>query len=167
MKLSKLLPVLSPLVLLTGCTFGASIDALMTPPKLSVEQEQIYNALTDAAGTSISLKYPKSGKYLSAFIVEDIDGDGVHEIYFHGVIYNLKGKALATAPVSGAVLAHVRDDLPGEQVIGCSGSKIVILADPNAKWSEAGKKRYAHPYYNSCLHNAAVGYNWAYDLAGL
>lgn len=97
----------------------------------------------------------------------DIDGDGVHEIYFHGVIYNLKGKALATAPVSGAVLAHVRDDLPGEQVIGCSGSKIVILADPNAKWSEAGKKRYAHPYYNSCLHNAAVGYNWAYDLAGL
>lgn len=48
----------------------------MAPPKLSVEQEQIYSALTDAAGTSISLKYPKSGSYLSAFIVEDIDGDG-------------------------------------------------------------------------------------------
>lgn len=79
MKPFKILPVLSPLVLLTGCTFGASIDALMTPPKLSVEQEQIYNALTDAAGTSISLKYPKSGKYLSAFIVEDIDGDGGNE----------------------------------------------------------------------------------------
>ena len=51
----------------------------MAPPKLSVEQEQIYNALTDAAGTNISLKYPKSGKYLSAFIVEDIDGDGGSE----------------------------------------------------------------------------------------
>lgn len=69
----------STAVLLTGCTFGASIDTLMTPPKLSVEQEQIYNALTDAAGTSISLKYPKSGKYLSAFIVDDIDGDGGNE----------------------------------------------------------------------------------------
>lgn len=51
----------------------------MAPPKLSLEQEQIYNALTDAAGSSISLKYPKSGKYLSAFIVEDIDGDGGRE----------------------------------------------------------------------------------------
>jgi len=65
--------------LLTGCTFGSSIDNLMTPPTLSVDHEQIYKALTDAAGTAISLKYPKSGKYLSAFIVEDIDGDGGNE----------------------------------------------------------------------------------------
>lgn len=63
----------------TGCTFGTSIDNLMTPPKLSIEQEQIYSALTDAAGGTVSLKYPKSGKYLSAFIVEDIDGDGGNE----------------------------------------------------------------------------------------
>ncbi len=79
MRFSKILPAASALVMLTGCTFGASIDTLMAPPKLSVEQEQIYSALTDAAGTSISLKYPKSGKYLSAFIVEDIDGDGGNE----------------------------------------------------------------------------------------
>ncbi|HNZ97962.1 hypothetical protein [Ruminococcus sp.] len=64
---------------LTGCSFGASIDTLMSPPKLSVEEEQIYSALTNSIGTSISLKYPKSGKYLSAFIIEDIDGDGDNE----------------------------------------------------------------------------------------
>ncbi len=64
---------------LTGCTFGSSIDNLMTPPTLSSDHEQIYKALTNAAGTAISLKYPKSGKYLSAFIVEDIDGDGGNE----------------------------------------------------------------------------------------
>ena len=64
---------------LTSCTFGSSIDNLMTPPTLSSEHEQIYKALTNAAGTAISLKYPKSGKYLSAFIVEDIDGDGGNE----------------------------------------------------------------------------------------
>lgn len=64
---------------LTGCTFGANIDTLMSPPKLSVEQEQIYSALTLSTGNSISLKYPTSGKYLSAFIVEDIDGDGGNE----------------------------------------------------------------------------------------
>ncbi len=81
MKLNKkffLAAALMPTAL-AGCSFGTSIDNLMTPPKLSVEQEQIYKALTNATGTSISLKYPKSGKYLSAFIVEDIDGDGGNE----------------------------------------------------------------------------------------
>lgn len=80
MKIIKLFTVIFTAVFfLTGCVFSSSIDNLMTPPKLSVEQEQIYSALTDAAGTSISLKYPKSGKYLSAFIIEDIDGDGGNE----------------------------------------------------------------------------------------
>lgn len=78
-KYAKILSAVILTPLLTGCTFGASIDTLMAPPKLSIEQEQIYNALTDAAGESVSLKYPKSGKYLSAFIVEDIDGDGGNE----------------------------------------------------------------------------------------
>ena len=77
--ISKLTAAAVPAVFLTGCTFATSIDNLLSPPKLSVEQEQIYNALTDAEGTAISLKYPKSGKYLSAFIVEDIDGDGGNE----------------------------------------------------------------------------------------
>ncbi len=79
MKLLKFTAAVMAVSVLTGCSFGSSIDTLMTPPKLSVEQEQIYNALTDAAGSSISLKYPKSGSYLSAFIVEDIDGDGGDE----------------------------------------------------------------------------------------
>ncbi|MBQ8181327.1 MAG: hypothetical protein IJ010_05070 [Ruminococcus sp.] len=79
MKRKLLLAAALMTALLTGCTFGSSIDNLMTPPTLSVDHEQIYKALTDAAGTAISLKYPKSGKYLSAFIVEDIDGDGGNE----------------------------------------------------------------------------------------
>lgn len=80
MKIIKLFTVVFLYVFfLTGCMFSSSIDNLMTPPKLSIEQEQIYRALTDATGGSISLKYPKSGKYLSAFIIEDIDGDNVNE----------------------------------------------------------------------------------------
>lgn len=79
MKKVKFLTALLLVPALCSCSFGASIDTLMAPPKLSVEQEQIYSALTDAAGSSISLKYPKSGTYLSAFIVEDIDGDGGSE----------------------------------------------------------------------------------------
>ena len=79
MNIRKFAVLLAPLCALSGCSFGASIDTLMAPPKLSVEQEQIYNALTSTTGSAISLKYPKSGKYLSAFIIEDIDGDGSNE----------------------------------------------------------------------------------------
>ena len=79
MKTAKLITAGASTLLLAGCNFGSSIDSLMTPPKLSVEQQQIYTALTDVTGTSISLKYPKSGKYLSAFIIDDIDGDGGNE----------------------------------------------------------------------------------------
>ncbi len=62
-------------LLLTGCSFTSGIDTLILPPKLSQQQEHIYNALKTYAGTNISLKYPKSGDYLSAFIIADIDGD--------------------------------------------------------------------------------------------
>ncbi len=75
----KIIAAAAVMLPLTGCTFGTSIDNLLAPPKLSIEQEQIYTALTDAEGESISLKYPKAGKYLSAFIVEDIDSDGGSE----------------------------------------------------------------------------------------
>ena len=79
MKARLLAACTAAVTLLSGCTFSTSIDGLLSPPKLSVEQEQIYEALRRAAGSNISLKYPKTGDYLSAFIVSDIDGDGEDE----------------------------------------------------------------------------------------
>ncbi|MDE5884569.1 MAG: hypothetical protein K2H29_05765 [Oscillospiraceae bacterium] len=64
---------------LSGCSIGINVDTMLTPPKLSGEQEQIYQALQNAAGTGIRLKYPKSGSYLSAFIIADIDADDSDE----------------------------------------------------------------------------------------
>ena len=66
-------------LMLTGCSLNAGVDTLLTPPKLSTQQEHIYSALTSYAGHNISLKYPKSGEYLSAFIVADIDSDSEDE----------------------------------------------------------------------------------------
>ena len=66
-------------LMLTGCSASINVDQMLTPPKLSAQQEQIYQALTDATGTDIRLKYPKRGAYLSSFIVEDIDDDGADE----------------------------------------------------------------------------------------
>lgn len=78
MKKIKYIFLLFPL-LLTGCSFNTSIDSLLAPPKLSDQQEHIYQALTSYTGSNISLKYPKSGDNLSAFIVDDIDGDSQDE----------------------------------------------------------------------------------------
>ncbi|MBQ7013108.1 MAG: hypothetical protein IJN11_04230 [Oscillospiraceae bacterium] len=72
------------LCLQCGCSAGISVDNLLTPPKLSSEQEQIYQALRDTTGSAISLKYPKSGTYLSAFIIADLDDDeGDEAIVFY------------------------------------------------------------------------------------
>ncbi len=94
------------IMMITGCSFGTSIDSLLSPPKLSVEQEQIYNALTDTTGTSINLKYPKSGKYLSAFIIEDIDGDGENESI---VFYEKKGLTVNENTLRINVLDHFNE----------------------------------------------------------
>lgn len=65
---------------LPSCGFSASVENMLSPPRLTAEQEQIYQALQISAGSQkISLKYPKSGERLSAFIVEDLDGDGSDE----------------------------------------------------------------------------------------
>ncbi|MBE6851293.1 MAG: hypothetical protein E7504_06115 [Ruminococcus sp.] len=77
---------------LCGCSIGVNVDNMLTPPKLSGEQEQIYQALRDATGSAISLKYPKSGSYLSAFLVVDIDGDRLNEAI---VFYEKTGVANA------------------------------------------------------------------------
>ncbi len=78
MKKIKYLTMLFPL-LLTGCSLNTSIDALLTPPKLTTQQEQIYTALKNYTGPNISLKYPRAGDNLSAFIVDDIDNDSEEE----------------------------------------------------------------------------------------
>ena len=74
---------------LPGCSFSASVESMLSPPRLTVEQEQIYRALQISAGSQISLKYPKSGERLSAFIMEDLDGDGSDEaVVFYEVSRN-------------------------------------------------------------------------------
>jgi hypothetical protein len=62
-----------------GCTFSTNIDSLLSPPKLSEEQEQIYKSLTNAVGKNINLQYPKTGTNLSSFIIADLDDDNQEE----------------------------------------------------------------------------------------
>lgn len=62
-------------VFMAGCSFGGSVDSLLSPPKLSEEQNAVYDALIRSAGKDIRLKYPRSGEYRSAFVFANIDSE--------------------------------------------------------------------------------------------
>lgn len=64
----------------TGCNiWTGGVDSLLSPPKLSTQQQEIYQALIGSLDSKISLKYPKSGDYLSAFIVANFDDEPTEE----------------------------------------------------------------------------------------
>ena len=65
---------------LPACSFNMNVESMLSPPRLTAEQEQIYQALQSSVGSQqISLKYPKAGEHLSAFTVADLNGDGSDE----------------------------------------------------------------------------------------
>lgn len=61
------------LLLLCGCS--AAVDDLLTPPKLTAEQNEIYTALINSVGQSVKLRYPRSGDYRSAFVLQNLDNE--------------------------------------------------------------------------------------------
>lgn len=72
-------------IVVTGCTQSfTSVDTLITPPRLTKEQDRIYTALKkslkDIVQDQFSLVYPKSGEYKSAFILKNIDQEETDEV---------------------------------------------------------------------------------------
>ncbi len=58
----------------------SSADALIAPPVLFKEQDEIMRALKSAAGENISLEYPRAGENRSAFLLSDLNLDGENEV---------------------------------------------------------------------------------------
>ncbi|MBE6768853.1 MAG: hypothetical protein E7549_08110 [Ruminococcaceae bacterium] len=87
MKYKHLLVTLLAVALcvLSGCTsLGTDIALQLRPPKAMGEQGAAEEALGVYIAEHIkredyTLKYPRSGAYRSAFLMEDIDGDGKSE----------------------------------------------------------------------------------------
>lgn len=66
-------------LLMCGCSVGIPVENLLTPPKLTTEQNEIYQTLINSVGTGIKLKYPRSGDFRSAFIIQNIDNESGDE----------------------------------------------------------------------------------------
>lgn len=68
------------LLSLCGCTpIFSPTDSLLIPPQLPKNQTALQAAFERAFGEGLPYKSPVSGKYHSAFIIEDIDGDADEE----------------------------------------------------------------------------------------
>ena len=83
MALKKLIMlILSALLtfILSGCdALMFNADELLLSPMLEGVMYPVQQALEDSVKDKITLKYPVSGEYRSAFVMKDIDGNGVDE----------------------------------------------------------------------------------------
>lgn len=142
MKLRKLILCCVMTLMLSACTFSTSIDFLLSPPTLSEEQAQIYQALTDKVGSKVSLKYPKSGNYLSAFVLDNIDDE----------------------PTDEAIVFYERNGITADEI----SLRINILDKRNDEWTSVYdspangtevEKVIISKLGSSALTNIIVGYN--------
>lgn len=68
------------LLTLSGCNaFDLSFDRLLSPPKLTQAQTEIYNALILSVGAQAELIYPKTGDYRSPFVIYNMDDEPTDE----------------------------------------------------------------------------------------
>ena len=98
-----------------------SVETLLTPPKLTAEQNEIYQALTNSTGEQIKLKYPRNGDYRSAFILHNIDDEPDDEAM---VFYEAK----SVQSGEGALRLKILDNFDGRWQavydLACVGSEV-------------------------------------------
>ncbi len=90
---AKLFSIILTIILclnLSGCdTLSSDVDKLISPPKLEGDLYPVQQALEEAAGENLVLKYPLSGEYRSAFILKDLNADGTEEAI---ALYGINGE---------------------------------------------------------------------------
>ena len=85
MKLRQIISVVlivAMSVILSGCDlFFADTAEFLRPPSLSGDISLISDAISESIDDIYKLEYPSTGKYRSAVIQKDIDGDGILEAF--------------------------------------------------------------------------------------
>ncbi|MCD8006077.1 MAG: hypothetical protein LUF29_03740 [Oscillospiraceae bacterium] len=130
--MKRIILIILSCLLLTGCeAFTFSVDELLTAPSISDDQEALKQALYDNVGHSVTLAYPQSGDYRSAFVIADLDGDGNDE----ALVFYTSSSATASATGENVRVAVFDKDSGGDwhamyEVAG-GGSSIdtVIVTD--------------------------------------
>ncbi|WP_274952855.1 hypothetical protein [Angelakisella massiliensis] len=138
MKLKVLLFALCACLLLSSCMpLQSNVEELMQPPKLTEEQFRVEEALHNAVGADIHLKYPRSGSYRSAFTFFDLDEDGSEEaivLYSQGteaeiriaILANQNGQWSMVSSYPGLSFTSEVDFIRFESLSSRQGKNLVI-----------------------------------------
>lgn len=75
-----LLFILITVLLLSGCSWpGGEMNAMLTPPTMSIGREALTKAIKSAIGEGYELVYPQAGSYRTGIISVDLTGDNQTE----------------------------------------------------------------------------------------
>jgi len=108
-------------LLLCGCSASASVENLLTPPKLLAEQNEIYQELIESVGQGVKLKYPRSGDYRSAFVLHNIDDEPGDEAM---VFYESKNVQSGESALRLKFLDRIDGKWEAVYDMSCMGSEI-------------------------------------------
>lgn len=79
-KIISLVLAVAFVLALSGCNAtDLSENKLLSPPKPTGELYEIQKALEASVKGSVNLKYPTTGEYRSAFILKDLDQNGIED----------------------------------------------------------------------------------------
>ncbi len=164
LKVKLSLLIIAIALLFSGCSVTqTSIEALISPPKLSEEQLEIDAALKNKVGSNINLIYPEKGNYTSAFVVENFDSEPSSE----ALVFYKEASAVSTNS-SASIRINVLDQQNGEWVsvydettinaneveklnfIEQDGKEYIVIGFNTASATE--KTVYVYEYYNSTLN---------------
>lgn len=101
-------------VLNSGCSINFSANDMLTPPKLTDEQTEVYNALTESAGR-VNLRYPRMGDYRSAFVMKNLDDEYSNEaIVFYESTLDIDSGKPSENPISRLRICFLDKDGEGK-----------------------------------------------------
>ena len=121
--------ILSALLILalSGCdSFMMGADELLLAPMLEGDMYPVQQALKDAVGDDITLKYPSEGEYRSAFVMKDIDGNGTKEAF---AFYSTTKDSAVTMHINVIEKVDHKWESRGDLSLIGSGVESVAFAD--------------------------------------
>lgn len=122
-KITAFLLTFVLIISLSGC-MDATVENMLSPPKLLDEQNELYNELIKSVGQGVKLKYPKSGDYRSAFVIHNIDEEPGDEAL---VFYESKSTAAGEGSLRLKVFDKINGKFEAVYDLACAGAEVETI----------------------------------------
>ncbi len=122
------------LMLLSACNYNGDVNSLLQAPKPTGQLQDIQQALEQSITEEYTLRYPTDGAYRSAFVLRDLNADGVDEAI---AFYSTKTEdAVTVMHISLIHKTEGRWAVANDLFARSSGIESVSFADMNGDGTE-------------------------------